>query len=397
LHIAERYEIGYDMASLHKDPRGKSPFWYCAYRLPNGKRTLRSTKLTDRKAAEEFCRRLEYASHESKAGRLTEDRARELISEIVEHATGEPLRNYTAEDWLREWLQGKKVTKADGTYLKYENAINGFLMSLSNRAKFNVNQIVPRDVLRFRDARVADGLNPSTANDQVKIVRMAFTSARRQGFITHNPAEAVEMLPEDTDSARQPFTVEQAQAILRAAEGDWRGAIMVALYTGARLQDVANMRWESVDLQNKWIAFRVGKTKQRLKLPMHEALHDFLLELSAPDNGKAFLFPSLAGKGTGGKSGLSMAFARIMERAKVRGEVVRERQGEKGRSVNSLSFHSFRHTLTSIMANAGVPVEVRQKFTGHASAEMNQHYTHHEIATLRAAVEKVPAMKVRAR
>ncbi len=45
----------------------------------------------------------------------------------------------------------------------------------------------------------------------------------------------------------------------------------------------------------------------------------------------------------------------------------------------------FRHTLTSIMANAGVPVEVRQKFTGHASAAMNAHYTHHEIETLCSA------------
>jgi integrase len=56
------------------------------------------------------------------------------------------------------------------------------------------------------------------------------------------------------------------------------------------------------------------------------------------------------------------------------------------------SGYSFRHTLTSIMANAGVPVEVRQKFTGHASAEVNQHYTRHEIATLRAAIEKLPAL-----
>jgi integrase len=86
---------------------------------------------------------------------------------------------------------------------------------------------------------------------------------------------------------------------------------------------------------------------------MHDALHEFLLELPAPDNGRAFLFPSLAGKSTGGKSGLSMAFKRTMERAKVRGEVARERTGEKGRSVNTLTFHSFRHTLTSIMANAG--------------------------------------------
>ena len=37
---------------------------------------------------------------------------------------------------------------------------------------------------------------------------------------------------------------------------------MVALYTGARLQDVANMRWESVDLQNKWISFRVGQDER---------------------------------------------------------------------------------------------------------------------------------------
>jgi len=237
---------------------------------------------------------------------------------------------------------------------------------------------------------VEAGKHPSTCNDHVKIVRMAFTSARRQGFITHNPAEAVDMLPEDSEPAKQPFTIEQIKALLRAARGDWRGAIMAALYTGMRMKDVANLRWENVDLQSKCVSFKVGKTRQRIKIPMHDALHDFLLELPAPDNGKVFLFPSLAGKSTGGKSGLSMAFSRLMGRAKVHGELVRERQGESGRSVSTLSFHSLRHTLVSLMANAGVPVEVRQKFTGHASAEMNQHYTHHEIATLRSAIEKLP-------
>ena len=383
------------MASVHKDPRGKSPFWYCAYRLPNGKRVFRSTKQRDRKTAEEFCRKLEYASHESKAGRLTEVRARALISEIVEHASGEPLQFYTTEDWLRDWLKDKKATKALRTFLKYENTINNFLASLGARAKCNINQIMPRDILRFRDAQIADGKHANTCNFEVKHLRMPFNVARRQGLITHNPAEPVEMLPVDGEPTRQPFTIEQVRAILKAAQGDWRGAIMVAFYTGARLQDVADMRWESVDLQNKWISFRAGKTQQRIKLPMNEALHEFLLELPAPDTGRAFLFPSLAQRSTGGKSGLSAAFVRIMERACVRGEVARERKGEKGRTVNTLTFHSFRHTLTSIMANAGVPVEVRQKFTGHASAEMNQHYTHHEIETLRAAVEKLPALGIK--
>jgi hypothetical protein len=47
------------------------------------------------------------------------------------------------------------------------------------------------------------------------------------------------------------------------------------------------------------------------------------------------------------------------------------------------------------MANAGVSQEIRQKLTGHTSAEMNKIYTHHELAPLRAAVEKLPTLGIR--
>ena len=80
---------------------------------------------------------------------------------------------------------------------------------------------------------------------------MAFTTARREAYITHNLAEAVEMLPDDCESAKQPFDLDQVKGLLRSADGYWKGAIMVALYTGARLRDVVNMQWESVDLQSR--------------------------------------------------------------------------------------------------------------------------------------------------
>lgn len=51
---------------------------------------------------------------------------------------------------------------------------------------------------------------------------------------------------------------------------------------------------------------------------------------SAPDDAEAIVFPVLAVKRTSGKSGLSMAFVRIMEKANVHGRVLRKRQG-KGR------------------------------------------------------------------
>jgi len=66
-----------------------------------------------------------------------------------------------------------------------------------------------------------------------------------------------------------------------------------------------------------------------------------------------------------------------------------------GRTLSSLSFHSLRHSFNSALANAGVSQEIRQKLTGHTSAEMNTIYTHHELAPLRAAVEKLPNLCIK--
>jgi hypothetical protein len=42
------------------------------------------------------------------------------------------------------------------------------------------------------------------------------------------------------------------------------------------------------------------------------------------------------------------------------------------------------------MANAGVSQEVRMRLTGHADADTNKGYTHHELEPLRAAINSIP-------
>ena len=113
------------MASIHKDPRGKSPYWYCAYTLPNGKRVFRSTKCKDKKEAKTICEKLAQASKIAKSGRLTEDRARELISEISEVATGKPLASYTAKAWFGHWLKLKQA-RSPKTRARYEQVVRDF-------------------------------------------------------------------------------------------------------------------------------------------------------------------------------------------------------------------------------------------------------------------------------
>jgi integrase len=73
-----------------------------------------------------------------------------------------------------------------------------------------------------------------------------------------------------------------------------------------------------------------------------------------------------------------VAFARIMARAKIEGEVARKGNRQR-RTVRTLTFHSLRHSFSSTMANAGVAEEVRMKLAGHSTREVDAKYTHHEL------------------
>ncbi|MGA3169501.1 MAG: tyrosine-type recombinase/integrase [Chthoniobacteraceae bacterium] len=400
------------MASLLK--RKKSPFWYCCYTSATGQRLKKSTEQTDRAKALEFCLTLERTEGMAARGTLTEARARELIGEVLERTTGETLPFFTAESWLREWLRGKEVSKSAGTHVKYQHTVNSFIDYLNGRAKLNIAAITPKDIAGFRDAQIASGKNPNTVRFLVKHLRIPFNTARRQGIITHNPAEAVELpgkvkMEDGGEASRDVFTPEQIEKLLEAAVArehgkpvfeagkEWRGAILFAFYTGARLQDVANIAWSAIDLPGKAITYRAKKTGKLVTIPMHEELESYLLELSAPDNGTAPVFPKLAGRGTGGRSGLSMTFSRIMARAKVEGvsrpvaKVAGEARSE-GRTVRTLTFHSLRHSFNSALANKGVSQELRMLLTGHVSKEMNRQYTHVELEPLRAAIGTLPPL-----
>jgi integrase len=396
------------MATLTKDSRNRSPYYICCYTAADGRRLKKSTKQRDRAKALEVCLALERAEGMAARGTLTETRARELIGEVLERTSGDTLPFYTAEGWLRDWLRGKQISRSEGTHVKYSHTVESFVEHLGPRAKISIAAISPKDIATFRDAEIASGKNPNTVRYLIKHLRIPFNAARRQGLLTHNPAESVELpspakSDDGAETSRDPFTLPQVKALMNAAvaeehgrpifkAGDeWRGAILCAYFIGARLQDVTNLTWDAVDLPGKLINYRARKNGKRVAVPIHRELESYLLELPAPDSGKAFVFPKLAGRRTGGRSGLSMTFSRIMARAHIAPGIVHARKKDgQGRTVRTLTFHSLRHSFNSALANAGIAQEVRQKLTGHESPEMNKRYTHHELAPLRAAISAIP-------
>jgi len=417
--------------SLHRTK--KSKYWYVSFRLPHPdvvdgvKQCWRSTKHEKKAEAEQAARAivaaaekeakcgtvpgraiyaiLQEAAQLAEAGRLNLAMGTAIVEKMIEATGGGEFKRYTVRAWMQHWLDGKTTEtakpggkgKARGysaaTHIRYSGVVNQLLDWLPvDKREGDILSLSTDDLRRWRDSLSKAGRSAATVNDAVKTIRTALNAARKNGAVLSNVADAVPMLTE-AESIRAVFTAENLERLLASAEGDWRGVILMGWFTGASLRDITNLRWRQLDLDKGTMTYTRRKTGKVVEMPLHDDLAAYLTELPATDDPEAFLFPALAGKAAAGKSGLSMAFSAIMAKAGIEGEK-EEAKGKAGRTRNALSFHCLRHSFNSALANAGVPVEIRQALAGHASAEMNMNYTHRELAPLQEAMKSLPGRDV---
>lgn len=381
------------MASITKDTHQppKSPYWIACFTGADGRRLKKSTKTTDQKLARKLADEWEQLAKAGRAGRLTESQCRRVISDMYERSRGEPLHFRTARTYLTEWAESKKNEIELRAYFKYHQIIHEFLAHIGVKADQLLREVTPTDIRLWRDKLKRDGHSAPTVNGAIKILRMPFRAAHELGYIDINPCarSAVKLLKDEARNvSKDVFTPEQIAALIDNAEGDWKGAILCAFYTGLRLRDVTELQWNAINWKEQKITVTTRKTRKDVIVPIHPQFGAWLKEQTR-GIGKAPVFPTLAGKTGGGKSGLSMQFRRIMERAKIKGRLLRDATGA-GRAQSSLSFHSLRHSFNAALANAGVGVEMRQELIGHSSLEMNRLYTHPDIEVKRQAVGLLP-------
>ena len=348
----------------------------------------KSTKTTDRKKALVIAVRLEQEASASFRRIATEATLRRAVSEMLEVATGEPLNIQTVEQYLEDWLKDRKQESAPKTFLKYSQVVKSFVGFLEHRAGVGLAAINPTDIRDWRSALLQEGRSSTTVNGSVKVLSAAFERAARLSYIPTNPCKALSLLRDDEKGEREAFTRQQLNDLIAAATGtDWEGAIWFGFSTGLRLRDICNLEWSNINREEGTLRIKTQKTGKVVVIPIHERIREWL-------NGREIgigavpIFPSLRGRPSGGKSGLSGHFKSLMKRAGVEGRQIRE-GGGLGRKTSSLSFHSLRHTFVSLLANSGVSSELRMKLAGHSSREAHEIYTHIEYAQLQSAIDSI--------
>ncbi len=360
------------MASLWKHPHSK--YWVACFTDTNGRRLKRSTKTTNRKEAQKLAEAFEEAARKKR----TATQMRRVIADLHQELTGEEVKNVLVRDYVEEWLTKKGPETAPSTLDFYRKSAGAFVQYLGDD-DHGLDGVTPQTLTAYRNAE-AKRVSSKTANHRLKVIRMVFRSARRDGLIADDPAEFVDSVRErSTGDSRRPFTLDELRAILRECDPEWRSLVLFGLYSGQRLGDLAKLTWANVDLIRGDLRLTTGKTNRRITLPLAEPLRRHLEALPSSDDPHGPLHPRAFAimERTGLSGGLSNAFANVLAAAGLRERKPHRKAGE-GRAVkrtpSTTSFHSLRHTATTLMHEAGIPASVTQQLIGHDSAAVHDGY-----------------------
>ncbi|MCB1100044.1 MAG: site-specific integrase [Verrucomicrobiae bacterium] len=379
------------MAFLYKHT--ESRYWYAGFIDLSGKRRNRSTRTTNRKEAQKVADAFEEASRKHRTAR----QVRQVISEMHKEITGEDLPSLSTADFVTSWLERKAPETSKATQDFYRSATSKFLKFLGDAKDKHIETVTAKQILGFRNME-AKTLAAPTVNHDLKCLRMLFKAARREGLISEDPTEFVDTVRSTERKPvpkRRPFTMDELRKVVENCDQEWKSMTLFGLYTGQRLGDIATIVRSDIDMDRGTFKIITRKTQRLMVIPLAPPLLEFLKEVSLPKDPNDPIHPEshavlAAGKKT---STLSGRFIRILAAAGLREKKDHNSTG-KGRSAqrtsNPLSFHSLRHTATTLLHEAGVPPSVAQALIGHDSEAIHQVYVSVGDTALKQAAASFP-------
>lgn len=372
------------MASLRL--RRGSKKWYACITLPGSKQIQFSTGLTDEAeamavavAAERAARKFSTEPHQL---RISLER---LADEFVPKGEDDPA------EWLEHWATSRTHEVKASTLATYRNTANEAARWLRDAKVTSFSALTPALLTRLRD-HWASTSQAITANTKIKHLRIALNTAVIEKRLPDNPAKQVGAL-KNARTQRREFRPAEIQLLMPTLKGEWRAVFFLGLYTGQRLNDLCELKWCQLDLSGRTITFEAAKTGALVALPLHDSALDALVALPSSDRGDDPVFPRLAGLA---KSSRSNEFRSLLAEVGLAtkpnpNHKVTSEHGRRGRRTTSaLSFHSLRHTATSMLKAAGVSDAIARAIIGHESAAVSRAYTHLDLDTMRQALDKMP-------
>jgi site-specific recombinase XerD len=238
-------------------------------------------------------------------------------------------------------------------------------------------------ITRYRDERAAAGRATATVRFDLCVARSFCTFLIRRDMLRDDPTRFIDF-PRAKHCVPRALKRDMLRLLMEAIEQprqkrEWahtwersRLGVILFLYTGLRLSEVASLLWEDVELETSTIIVRDGKGGKARSVPIHPRLDRELRTIADRTPARAII-PNRDGTPMHPKN-VAEIFTRWLRRRGV-----------------TITAHQLRHTFATELLRAGAPLPDIQAALGHASLETTQVYLLVDAEHLRKSIDLLPA------
>ncbi|MBL8800348.1 MAG: tyrosine-type recombinase/integrase [Planctomycetes bacterium] len=350
------------MATIFKRKGGSA--WLIQYFDGSGRRREKSSRTTDRRAAERIAHKLEADAALRREGVI--DGRQERFSEEARKPLAEHVEAYL------EHCRGRNIT-AKSIYAKKSHL--EWLMRKTRATR--LSELTLDVVERALASLTLDGKAARTVNTRRESLRAFGNWCRKTSRVDSNPLALLPKLDEHRDRRRirRPLTDDELARLLDVAGQRGRRAwYLTAALAGLRRSELIRLTWASVNFEDGVLTIRDGKAKREDLVPLHPELLEELKRIYPPNAlPSTRVFPEEVTNRT------------RTEDFKRAGIELLDKQGRVA------DLHGLRATLGTRLARAGVAPQVAQRLMRHADYRTTlHHYTMLSLADTVAAMKSLP-------
>ncbi len=387
--MAKLRKRGHGTGSLFK--RNEKGCWFASWYDHEGKRVERSTRTTDKAAAERILHK-----HVADAALRREGVIDARKDRQADHGR-RPLAEHIEAYITHCRHAGQSAKGIDGKQRHLQRLLDVGMTRLSDVTSESVQRVQAEMKTAGRSARTLNHLREAV---------IAFISwCMKTGRLENSPLTALPVQDQSRDRRRirRPLTDQELDRLLAVAEDRGRKLwYLAAALAGLRKGDLQRLRWSDIDRKTGTITITEGKAKRSDLIPIHpELAHELQGHLAAvtPKPGDR-VFPQTVTDSTRRKDFLRAGLARevpalddcgnqiLIGTGKYRRPKKRiVTEDEQGRIVD---LHAMRTTLGTNLARAGVTPQVAQRIMRHADYRTTlKHYTALDLTDTSSAIEKL--------
>ncbi|HAZ13105.1 MAG: hypothetical protein A2X86_09950 [Bdellovibrionales bacterium GWA2_49_15] len=287
------------------------------------------------------------------------------------------------------------------TIKSYRDVVKLFLLFIGKTQSKPITKIKPEDLtvevvlLFLKDIESTRKNGAITRNHRLAALRVFFTYLATSDVMNIGQYQRILLIPQKRTSRPMMgyLEVDEINAIFKEIDrSTWGGqrdyVLLNLLYnTGARVQEICDLKVESIRLDSPPLATICGKGKKTRQVPLwpetKKLLIDYFHENNLMENPETFLFQNQRGNPIGRFGVRYVIDRRVRNAIKICSKLAKK----------TVTPHTFRHTTAMHLLQSGVELTVIRSWLGHVDIATTHSYVEIDMEMKRRALEKCNPVK----